>query len=259
MSATLIGANLTLVSSRVVKTRAGLSTVDIYEGTSDACQAAILSITSDQEYELDDSQTPLYRLTIKTPDYTDGRESYEWRWEVLGNDAQKDIYEHPQTLYWAGQAGGDTDIRTIREAMQNPIPDTSPAITNTQLTSLYNLLLRGTTHFLSAQYALRLTKTVGSRYLGEVSEDGVLRIYTSQQIIAEQAGWPMTARIQARALALQDTYPPYIVYSTPANPQGYTWGWLRKPTTETEVAGGKVQIQTEWWLELWSLYVYSPR
>lgn len=265
MSATLQGINLALRSTRTVRTLKGIYTVYTYEGTKAACEAAVSGLSYDQEWEIDDSQAPLTILSIRTPDDAAGawvgttafNDTYQW--EILANDVQKDLYQHPEVL-----ALGWDWIAALREWFKNPEYGKCPFTDATDpipdvARRVYSLLMRESTHYLDTEYVARLTRTVGSRYAVNTADTNILALYTTAQMINEAGvnGTPIPSRLQFKINAIPSksvTSPP--IDSVCALPLTYLWSWLKKPSTEIQRTDGKIQITTEWWLDLWCNNLY---
>lgn len=234
-----IGSIVELRSVRTEKdpTR-GLFVIRVWEGTRDAINGIVSTLSSDQTYTIDDSDSPLYRLTVRTPDDDTLTSSSEVvnTWELLGNDIQKDLYEHPKSL-----AVTESDLRKIRDAIANP-GDTPPTLTG-DADTLYKLLLKGTNAYVVSQYVLRKTQTVSSRFQTLVAFANIEKIHTTAQVISAEAV-PSTLIFSISQIPI------------PASQTGYQWGWLKKTPTVSQL-GTKFQITQEYWLEQWSTYIYD--
>jgi hypothetical protein len=123
------------------------------------------------------------------------------------------------------------------------------------LTELFTLLMRGTEAYQAYQYSLKLTQTKGSRWGASIADVNVLHIYTTDQLIVEAASndTPINGRMQFKMAAIPEEY---AMQTGGAILTGYKWGWLKSPSSENYLSGVKIQIETEWTLELWSTFVY---
>lgn len=169
-------------------------------------------------------------------------------WQIVGNEIQKDLFEHPR----AAALDGPTieKIRTNLENHKSPTTITPPFTGDAAL--VYDLEFRGTTHYAVGQYVLRHTTNVSNSYAVNVSDVNVERIYTTAQLITECANpnswaYPIPGRLQYK---LQNITAPTVR-------SGYLWGWRKLPSTETTAAGNRIEIVTEYWLEQWSTLIYS--
>jgi hypothetical protein len=210
---------------------AGLETARIaYEIESDGAKAVLRAVTSRLELQPDLEETPIDK------------------WEILANEIQKDLFEHPSAALIP-----DTELRAIRDAIQSPVEDQSPALTTASAIDLYSLLLRGTTHYTVGQYVVRHTRTVSDRYTRDLADVDVGLIYTTGQLISEATGsslqTPMPLRMRNKLNNIAE----------PAFKSGFVWGWLKRPATEVTVANNKIEVSSEWWLEQWSTFIYGTR
>jgi len=198
-------------------------------------------------------------LTVRSPETLTGDASLQWTWEIAATEIQRDIKEHPVILAAANDDAGETALRDVLKAIKDDeklifVPGMgaqTPAQT-VIFERLYKVMLKGQLYFLWPHYVLRFTATVGPAFTGSIADEGAFRIYTASQIISEFSAFPMYARTQARLLTLQDATPS-VIYSAAGVPNvaGYTWGWLKKPMSETQMRDFKIQLCTEWELELW--------
>ncbi len=261
MPETLQGSSLALRSTRTVRTLRGIYTVYTYEGTRSACESAVAGFSYDQEWEIDDSNAPLVQLSIRTPDDAAGAwvGTTTWNdtyvWEILGNDIQKDIYSHPDVVELS-----EDEIAKVKNWFKKDEPAMLPEVTSLTAKQLFDLVLKGTTHYLDTQYVARVTRTVGSRFAQDLADTNILRIYTTAQLITEAAvaGTPIPSRLQYKinAIPVRIVTPQSINDNEWGGLNAYYWGWLKKPSTETQRSEGKVQITTEYCLDLWTDSIY---
>lgn len=204
--------------------------------------------------------TPLWRLVV-TFDFRNDGVSVEQpinTWELLGNDVQKDLYEHPTTL----ALGVDT-IAAIKSAVQS-VNSASPgseqaaktdAVNHLRTTSganadvaeeLFNLIIKGTTHYAVSEFVLRHTQTVSNSYTTQFALNNIEYLYTTAQLIAE-ASIPTGIVFDISEIA------------QPSDKPGYLWSWLKRSPQIIVSAGSKVQMTQEYWLDLWSTYPYFTK
>lgn len=205
-------------------------------------------------------QSPLWQLTV-TFDYRNDGVSVEKpvnTWELLGNDVQKSIYEHPTTL-----ALGIDTITAVKVAIQS-VSAASPgeeqaakaaAIANIRKVAgangdvaeeLFTLIYKETTHFSVSEFVLRHTQTVSNSYLSQFSLDSIEYLYTTEQLIAESS-IPSSVVFDLSSIA------------EPAEKPGYLWTWLKRSPQIQFVAGAKIQVTQEYWLDQWSTYLYFTK
>lgn len=258
------GTDPVLVTTRVSRTDRGTARIEVWAGSSAGIDTVLSGLSPIQHWDWDDSDAPLYRLTVRTPEPGDSgaggsaaATTHEYGWDLNGSDLQRDLYEHPRTLWAASQPSGESDLKAIKAAIQDPQADTSPAITTPgdqgfALELLYKLLLRGTTNFLWPHYELRFNAVVSPSFSAGITDDGALRIFSAAQIISEYSNFPMPARIEARIQALQSANPNDAFGVPVSDTEGYTWGWMKKTSSENQTPDKRVRYSTSWDLELWN-------
>jgi hypothetical protein len=251
MSAIVAGTDPVLISTVIWRSRSGNTTERVWEGTADGVNGVIANLSRYDEFTIDPNNAPLYRLTVRTPDTLDQASDPQWSWEIVGEDNQKDIYEHPRIVAITQSDDGLEELRVCKDAIENPLPNASPAITDPDILRVYFLKLHGTEGWRWPTYRLRLTKTVGPEYDGEIADDGACRVYSAADIVAEHSQFPMYTRTYRRVAALQNANPEIIFGGNAALADGYTWGWLKSPTTESEMGQFRIRLQTEWVLDFW--------
>jgi hypothetical protein len=261
----VFGTDPSLISSRTSKTSSGTSTIKVYDGSLSGVNTVIAGLSSWDQWDRDDSNAPLYRLTVRQPLDANGAESLEWGWEVAATEERRDMREHPVITdlvrdmdALSTKLGTNSLLDVIKSAEDRTqlliIPGLGelPPAAAVKFGQLYDALLRGQTHFAWPHYTLRFNATVGASFNGAINDDGALRVYSASDIISQFNNFPMYARTQARVVALQ-AFDPSTLFA-PAGVTGlagYTWGWLKKPMSETQLKDFKIQLSTEWDLDLW--------
>lgn len=174
-------------------------------------------------------------------------------WEIVGNDLSIDIFSNPKINglisdeQMAAILGFLTEDATPAEAFADPALTSASAIVR----RYYSMHQRGTTDYRRAQYVLRHTTNAPSRWNSNVSDVGVEKIYTTAQLLSETQNsglwiYPMPGRLG------------YKVANIPTlSAANYQWGWLKAPSTETTTANNRINITTEYCLELWSTDLYT--
>jgi len=178
-------------------------------------------------------------------------------WQILGNEIQLAVTMHPLVMAmeaaYPGTIGRITrDVNFVNdgETVGQPAPDPAAAPLSGQL---YFSLKAGETHFARGQYVLRHTTNVSNQYNTNVSDFNIERIYTTAGLLSEVTNgnswiFPLPGRMVNKISNLA---------APPAVP-GYLWGWRKLPSTEMTIAGNRVEITTEYWLEQWNVaYVYK--
>jgi hypothetical protein len=269
-----IGQNLTLIDTQYSREPNGLTTLTyFYEGTPAAVDLTILTLPSDYGFRKSVSDAPKVSLQVIIPNPSDTAQNEEmaFHWEVLGNDDQKSLLEHETVIAWNPKL-----LDALRTAIANEdnktydqrIDDLETAVANYsspgnatlgKVVGFFNLILNDQ-NYLVPQYVLRLNQTIGSRYSKQISDPNVRKIYTTAQVIAEASTnlTPLPQRIKYKIENIQPLPTSgRIIGQDYSGEDSYTWGWLKKSSTETQIAGGKIEIQTEWVLDLWSELIYS--
>lgn len=254
----------TTISARttVTRTRYGYKTGLQCEGTQSEVESVAAALEAQNigwQYTIDNSGTPNYSLTAYLPDSESGDASVSFRWDFPAEKIQRDIYEHPRSLLVDPR-----DIQTLKAWFKDPIENADPAFYVDEdpygyRLGLYQYLQRGHDSYEWYSYRLIYTRNVGSRYSVETADIGVLQIWTIDQIIQEATtnGHPIPDRYIFKARAI-----PEQLALAPAEGAGaalvnnYKWGWLKGPTSETEMTNGRIEMTTEWILDLWSTYPY---
>lgn len=136
----------------------------------------------------------------------------------------------------------------------------------TQCAILYywmGLNFRGSPNFLRAQYVLRHTSNVSNRTNTAYVDMNTLQIYSISAMLTEiqAATWAYPCPAQT-VTALLDATTNLANFFTPSGvlaDLNYALGWLKKPSTRLTTAYNRIDITTEYVLDLWStLYYPSP-
>jgi hypothetical protein len=197
-----------------------------------------------------------------------------YHWEMPGQDDVKGLLEHPTVIGWPRKfqqqfrsavrgddpAFGDTFDSKLTELKKRAKEYfTEGSAQYNQVLAMFENILNDTAYIVP-QYVLRLNQNVGSRYSKQISDSNIGCIYSTTQVITEAT---------ANSVPLPGRYE-YKLKSIPAKPNSsgisidteygrqndFVWGWLKKNSTESQIAGGKIEIQTEWVLDLWSELIY---
>lgn len=252
----VVGEDPVLVSEHIGRTRSGNVRVKRYEGSADGVNSVIAGLERWEDYDIDPSDDPRFVLTIRTPD----EEDVQWNWEIVGEDNTKDLWEHPLLVAATQTAAGRTSMIQVMTALEDkslvfPVND-PPSVFETA----YLLALRGVTSWRWPTYRLRFSGIVGCNWNAWLGDDGANLIYTASDIISQYSAFPMFNRTQARVIALQAAEPHFVFGGDPIYDSGFTWGWLKSPTTETESGRWRIRMETEWVLDWWhSTLLYQTK
>lgn len=266
--------NQWVLKSRIVNRDpfSGSTVVETIEGTADAIAAFIPTLTNPEaSWVLDDSQAPRWRLIVTTPQ----NDEVSWFWEMPGNSVQEGIIWHPRSL------GMPPDlIKVINNAIQaidegqftvaeqitniqnfiDTLSIADKATLKAQAVNLFLYMYRRKdigADYLKSQYTLRLTQIVANNYALQISDVGIEKIYSNGQLGAEANanGTPIPARLAYKIDHLPVQQAVFSVDGVVDTT--YQWGWLKLTSSERQTPTRRVEIVTEWWLDLWSLYAYD--
>lgn len=268
----------------------GFSTQYVYKGTAQGAlkfASALTSLGLKWEAENDGPVTTLTHFNNAVdPEGNVSNEQPKDSWQLLGNELQKSIYEHPALLYANTLLTGTTwslpyilryNTQGALQAASNlqpyppsPLPSTytedqavawdlwnglGSARGNSSVQPFYNvfqdLLIKDQDHYALAQYVLRHTQTVSDQYGGSITDANPEFIYTTAQMIAECTDGSLSYRLPTRMIAKINSIP------APNPVGGYLWGWRKLPSTEITTANRKVEITTDYCLEQWNIGLYK--
>ena len=178
-------------------------------------------------------------------------------WQILANEIQKDLKEFPgfqaMEASYPGTIGyvvRDAQLYLNGESVGFP----APAVGAMPYSGyLFDLLIRGTSHYALGQYVLRHTTNVGNLYSANIADSNIERCYTTAQLLAEvQSPTLWTYPLPGRLVYKLQNIP------TPVPQSHYQWGWRKLPSPETTSATNRIEITTEYWLEQWHVFLYPP-
>jgi hypothetical protein len=248
----VVGTDPVLVSTYTGRARGGYVTVRRWEGSADGVNTVIAGLERWEDYDIDPRDDPRFVLTVRTPDTVDGSDEVQYNWEIVGEDNTKDLWEHPALVAATQTEDGIEQMELVKQAIDDK--SGRPALSGTGDTVFdmaYDLLSHGATSWRWPTYRLRFSGVVACNWNGGVIDDGANRIYTASDIASEFSLFPMFDRTAARVAALQAAEPHNVFGSDPVYDAGFTWGWLKSPTTETESGRWKIRLETEWVLDWW--------
>ena len=120
----VFGTDPSLISSRTSKSSSGTSTIKVYDGSLSGVNTIISGLSSWDQWDLDDSNSPLYRLTVRQPLDAEGAESLEWSWEIAPTEDRRDMKEHPVVLNIVNAlnaVSADSGTDALRQVIQAEI------------------------------------------------------------------------------------------------------------------------------------------
>lgn len=191
-------------------------------------------------------------------------------WEIHANEEVRDLFSHPDIVQAMGDTIGygqpSTDAFTaIREALaaSDTVAQLAalPALAGTEaifdfITEFYQLYQQGTTGFRRQQYVLKHKTNVSNRWSVNIADYGIDQIYSPAQLISEVTNpslwiFPMPGRLVYKLLNI-----PIPVDASFIESANYQWGWLKSGSTEITEGLNRVNIETDYVLELWNLDIY---
>lgn len=186
-------------------------------------------------------------------------------WQIGGSEFQKSIWNHPTVLSWCG-LNADLPAMLAALASSSDEKDPSKILNDHQLDlsagqkagllPFMRLARSGSTDYAAdAQgggYVLRHTTNAPGNWGANVADWGVGMIYSTAQLLSEVSSsyyWyvPLPGRLRYKISNIPT--PSFI-------PNNYYWGWRKSRSQESNAAGNRVDITTEYTLELWSTDLY---
>lgn len=175
-----------LQPTRYGRDESGLYTIFVWEGTKNEVLSNVPAIESvGGLWEMEESFTQAKcRLTGRFPTNPNQQEQTVDTWELFSNTVEKDLLESDIAFI----STMDQDVkRIIREAIDNPQPGKSPALTNSSQIDLYLLMLSGVKAVEVDQPVLRHTVTASNVYQVPNSLTNVGRILTTARLKNDEA------------------------------------------------------------------------
>jgi hypothetical protein len=188
-------------------------------------------------------------------------------WEIHATEETRDLFSHPSIVAAVADSAGATTpsdifnaIRThlasndkwtdvlhddvLADVMEDP---TAHAL----IYDYYYLYSIGTTGYRNQSYVLKHKTNVSNRWSANVADVGIDNVYDPMQLLDEVTdptlwAFPLPYRLQFKLGAI----PPLT------GPSNYLWGWLKSSSTETTEASNRVNIETDYTLDLWDTNIY---
>jgi len=243
------GSNLLLRSRRIRRTaKRGTMVFEEWTGTHDGIMGKANGLNLNLvDFEIDDSDAPLFRLYLATPEEAGQTNVPVPRWELRGNSIQRDAFEHRRS-----RAISAADQKSIQAYLRSDRTGTKPTFTDENANELLRLCLLGTAHFQDVHLVLRQL-TVGT---GVEIRGGTGLVYTTQYLIsvlqssAPSPGLPDEIAADME-IADADAQAQFGVLTN------YTWGWLMQASSKMMESAGRYELVQEWWFGQWSNYYYD--
>ncbi|MGN6552317.1 MAG: hypothetical protein ACTHLW_01090 [Verrucomicrobiota bacterium] len=127
--------------------------------------------------------------------------------------------------------------------------------TSAKAKQLSREIKKGQDAYASPQYVLRHTTNCSANSTNNISDINVDRLYTTSQLISEASDatlWiqPIPTRLKNKILTIPTQS------AAPTESSYYLWSWRKLPSTETLTANNRIEINTEYVLDLWSTLRY---
>lgn len=188
-------------------------------------------------------------------------------WDIPGTTQILDLFEHPKSLGIEKRNPGVLGFikNSVKEYQDQATVGAftfsvslGTAQDNTWARQLFNRLVRGGTGFKKESYKVVHNQSIPDIYAANIVDSNVLKIYSFAKLKEEITAAGLTTPCPGRLIAKIDAIAADIVPdSNDYDASDYFWGWLKSPSSERGVADNKIQIATEWELELWSLFEYE--
>lgn len=209
----------------------------LYEGPRQFLEAIIPTLDTAYPYRLDDSQAPLCRLEVHTPDAGDVATT----WELVGNNIQKSIFEHPRTL-----ALSYSDIELLRDKTTSERIANITSLSSLDARWLADILIRDTDSYTEDQFVFRITQIVPRNSVAVIALNNSQDIYSTSQIIAETG----PGAVLLTALATIDSTPIAVT-------AGYAYGWKKSAASFQQVGYNRFATTIDYVQSVWSMYLYD--
>lgn len=241
-----------------------------YEGPATAIDSLIATATDAEQIESkQDGATRECIITYATSTPVDGNgdEQVFDTWELLGNDVEKSVFQHPNTLVL-----DESLMAFVRNSLKRAEEDdtgTFTFVSSNNATMLFRHALNGYDGFLLSQYVLRRTSTVPSTSNVRASFTNTFKIHTTAQLKTQEN---IPANILF-SLDQIDAHLPTAPLSSWKYPSDFTppiggsakttdtpvmkWGWLKRTPTIMQAAGNKFSLTYEYWHAAWSTWIYA--
>lgn len=173
-------------------------------------------------------------------------------WQLLANEGQFSVLEGQYALQQetkfpgiandikAGAAALDSGDKVTYLSILQDLPEDQQSA----YTTLVSLLSRGTTHFARGQYALKRSVSVSNFYTGGVATESQAELILG---FGEVFNFGLPGAIESMIASINQ----------PNAQEDHVYGWRQLPSTAVTGAQNRVEISTEWWLDLWSTVLYG--
>jgi len=155
-------------------------------------------------------------------------------WELFANAHEIDLLESDNSINVS-----DADKRIIREAISNPVPGQSPAISGDAL-KVYQLMLKGVKSARVNVLTLRQTRIVSGSFaiFNAILDNG--RIFSSDSLRS------------INGVPTQIALPNYV-----SSDADFIYGWFKKFPQVQQTGFNKFNLNQEWEFGKWSVFMYG--
>jgi hypothetical protein len=227
----------------------GIRQAAVYQFATELEASTFIGTLALNQQWVKEPEPPGWQVTVYTPDIPEGEGDPDQNdvYELFSNHIEKDLYEHPRS-----KLIHENNITALRKFMKSPVEDATPAFTDAttldEALKLWRLIHKGSTKFAQDEYVFRYTVTVSSRAALNASFSNVGKLLTNSEVVGALPGGALPTGI---GFAISDI-------PTPASiPTDYVWRWLKKAPIVRQSLPGKITITQEFWLDLWSTYIYE--
>lgn len=254
--------NYELVSSRpIYDPNLGLYWERVWEGTQAAIEAFLADahLSDDERWDIDTTQLPLARLTVRTPDYTDGQISSLQKWDLVHNKVERDIFEIAKTAdsNIGRTAMTDLEIESVAQAVKDKNGSDVFDDWNTNQQRLYGMVVKKQNKYLTFEYVLRTELVASNRYGVLVSFNNSERIFTTAQLGTPSVSGIIIPAGIGVAIATIPAKTNIVETINSVSTTTWKWGWLKQPPDMEQLPSGKLIVRQEYYLELWPTWVYA--
>lgn len=216
----------------------GFSVVQVYSGTYEKMAELKALCAPDQITILDDSQAPLWKLYIQTPDDPENSASTTSvnTYEVVPNQHNRDGYESARA-----RALGSTVLLDIRKRIDNK--ESGSGLSGDAL-KFYNLMAKGQARWDEEMYVFRFTKIVSPRYTIKMAFSNRGKIYTTAQV-SNEVQPPSDILFSLDDINADSTVGGPANIPESSTEAGTIYGWRKGAPSGQLIAGNKFAITQE--------------
>lgn len=242
----------------------GMRQVDVYQGTPAAIVNFIPTLSPLCSWETDDSNAPMWILTVNSPDTSDLRTTFE----ISGQDLSRSIYEHPDTIKLVSRPDQNTIKEWFRGAQKSGTfqTDCLDKLTSPPAWEVANMIFRHQDSWPDSGYVLR-QRSVGLANVGfpslVIGPAGTGLLFAPNDLMPGgvwNLGFDLITQDFINAIEPEPVpakpAPPILNSPQDDYSWDFMWAWLCGQASQTDLPGGRVEFRQEWKLSLWSHFLY---